>query len=258
MAATSAVAAVVAGALGAVPQRTDLAAAAAVPSRACSVSSLASFQSLSASCKTARSARAVSKKVGGRQIVCSVAAPSTSPRSASTEIVGKPTVLVAEKLGEAGLELLKKIANVDCSYNLSQEELCAKISLCDALIVRSGTKVTREVFEASNGRLKVVGRAGVGIDNVDLQAATEVGCLVVNAPTANTIAAAEHGIALLTALARNVAQASASMKAGKCAAQTLIFFLLRGFSRYKMLFSTIRGFFDFESSQLYESKSNTS
>jgi D-3-phosphoglycerate dehydrogenase len=60
-----------------------------------------------------------------------------------------------------------------------------------------------------------VGRAGVGIDNVDLQAATEVGCLVVNAPTANTVAAAEHGIALLTALARNVAPASASMKAGK-------------------------------------------
>jgi lactate dehydrogenase-like 2-hydroxyacid dehydrogenase len=62
--------------------------------------------------------------------------------------------------------------------------------------------------------VQVVGRAGVGIDNVDLQAATEVGCLVVNAPTANTVAAAEHGIALLTALARNVAQASASMKAG--------------------------------------------
>lgn len=59
-----------------------------------------------------------------------------------------------------------------------------------------------------------MGRAGVGIDNVDLQAATEVGCLVVNAPTANTVAAAEHGIALLTALARNVAQANASMKAG--------------------------------------------
>nr|GEY53429.1 D-3-phosphoglycerate dehydrogenase 2, chloroplastic [Tanacetum cinerariifolium] len=71
------------------------------------------------------------------------------------------------------------------------------------------------VFEASKGRLKVVGRAGVGIDNVDLQAATEFGCLVVNAPTANTIAAAEHGIALLSAMARNVAQADASMKAGK-------------------------------------------
>ncbi|GFZ10222.1 D-3-phosphoglycerate dehydrogenase [Actinidia rufa] len=127
----------------------------------------------------------------------------------------KPTILVAEKLGQAGLELLKGFANVDCSYNLSPEELCAKISLCDALIVRSGTKVTREVFESSGGRLKVVGRAGVGIDNVDLPAATEHGCLVVNAPTANTIAAAEHGIALLTAMARNIAQADASVKAGK-------------------------------------------
>ncbi|CAN1802856.1 D-3-phosphoglycerate dehydrogenase 1, chloroplastic [Linum perenne] len=128
---------------------------------------------------------------------------------------GKPTVLVAEKLGEAGLSLLKEFANVDCSYNLSPEELNTKISLCDALIVRSGTKVSREVFESSGGRLKVVGRAGVGIDNVDLAAATEHGCLVVNAPTANTVAAAEHGIALLAAMARNVAQADASVKAGK-------------------------------------------
>ncbi|CAA2960541.1 D-3-phosphoglycerate dehydrogenase 1, chloroplastic-like [Olea europaea subsp. europaea] len=126
----------------------------------------------------------------------------------------KPTVLVAEKLGEAGVKLLKDFANVDCSYNLSPEELCTKISLCDALIVRSGTKVSREVFESSGGRLKVVGRAGVGIDNVDLAAATEHGCLVVNAPTANTVAAAEHGIALLTAMARNIAQADASVKAG--------------------------------------------
>jgi phosphoglycerate dehydrogenase-like enzyme len=75
-------------------------------------------------------------------------------------------------------------------------------------------QVTRDVFEASRGRLKVVGRAGVGIDNVDLQAATESGCLVVNAPTANTIAAAEHAIALLTAMARNIAAADASLKAG--------------------------------------------
>ncbi|KAF3446609.1 hypothetical protein FNV43_RR11789 [Rhamnella rubrinervis] len=127
----------------------------------------------------------------------------------------KPTVLVAEKLGEPGLQLLKNFANVNCSYNLSPEELCTKISLCDALIVRSGTKVTREVFESSSGRLKVVGRAGVGIDNVDLSAATEHGCLVVNAPTANTIAAAEHGIALLIAMARNIPQADSSIKAGK-------------------------------------------
>lgn len=122
---------------------------------------------------------------------------------------------MAEKLGQAGIDLLKKHANVDCSYDLSVEELCTKISLCDALIVRSGTKVGRDVFESSRGRLKVVGRAGVGIDNVDLAAATEYGCLVVNAPTANTVAAAEHGIALLTAMARNVAQADASIKAGE-------------------------------------------
>ncbi|OIT29930.1 PREDICTED: D-3-phosphoglycerate dehydrogenase 1, chloroplastic-like [Nicotiana attenuata] len=137
------------------------------------------------------------------------------PRFVIFAMGAKPTVLVAEKLGEAGVDLLKEFADVDCSYNLSPEELRNKISLCDALIVRSGTKVSREVFESSGGRLKVVGRAGVGIDNVDLAAATEHGCLVVNAPTANTVAAAEHGIALLTAMARNIAQADASVKAGK-------------------------------------------
>ncbi|KAF4348463.1 hypothetical protein G4B88_017819 [Cannabis sativa] len=126
----------------------------------------------------------------------------------------RPTILVTEKLGEPGLQLLKRFANVDCSYNLSPEELCTKISLCDALIVRSGTTVSREVFESSGGRLKVVGRAGVGIDNVDLSAATEHGCLVVNAPNSNTIAAAEHGMALLMAMARNIPQANASIKQG--------------------------------------------
>ncbi|XP_010476936.1 PREDICTED: D-3-phosphoglycerate dehydrogenase 2, chloroplastic [Camelina sativa] len=127
----------------------------------------------------------------------------------------KPRILVAEKLGEAGLNLLRDFGDVDCSYELSPEDLKKKVAESDALIVRSGTKVTREVFEAAKGRLKVVGRAGVGIDNVDLQAATEHGCLVVNAPTANTVAAAEHGIALLASMARNVAQADASIKAGK-------------------------------------------
>jgi len=165
------------------------------------------------------SSRVVLKKSGGA-VKVTAAANSTPAAAEATRLqiektLDRPTVLVSEKLGEAGLELLRKMADVDCSYNLTQEELCAKISSCDALIVRSGTKVTREVFKAANGRLKVVGRAGVGIDNVDLQAATEVGCLVVNAPTANTVAAAEHGIALLTALSRNVAQASAALKAGK-------------------------------------------
>ncbi|PSS26121.1 D-3-phosphoglycerate dehydrogenase [Actinidia chinensis var. chinensis] len=157
-----------------------------------------------------------SKLGGGGAFSVAVSLPRRRrPAFVVLAVGGKPTVLVAEKLGEAGIDLLKEVANVDCSYNLSPEELCTKISLCDALIVRSGTKVTRDVFEASSGRLKVVGRAGVGIDNVDLAAATEHGCLVVNAPTANTVAAAEHGIALLTAMARNVAQADASVKAGK-------------------------------------------
>ncbi|TQD70315.1 hypothetical protein C1H46_044150 [Malus baccata] len=142
-----------------------------------------------------------------------VSKSSQLPKQPSSD--STPTILVSEKLGEAGLQVLRGFGNLECAYDLSPEELCAKISTCDALIVRSGTKVTRQVFEAAKGRLKVVGRAGVGIDNVDLQAATEFGCLVVNAPTANTVAAAEHGIALLTAMSRNVAQADASIKAGK-------------------------------------------
>ncbi|XP_048562534.1 D-3-phosphoglycerate dehydrogenase 3, chloroplastic-like [Triticum urartu] len=129
--------------------------------------------------------------------------------------LAKPAVLVAEKLGEAGLEVLRQFADVECAYGMSPAELLAKVAQFDALIVRSGTKVTREVLEAGRGRLRVVGRAGVGIDNVDLQASTEAGCLVVNAPTANTVAAAEHGIALLACMARNVSQADAALKAGK-------------------------------------------
>ncbi|XP_058192305.1 D-3-phosphoglycerate dehydrogenase 3, chloroplastic-like [Rhododendron vialii] len=132
-----------------------------------------------------------------------------------TTNTSKPTILVSEKLGEGGLDLLRSFADVECLYGMSPEQLCKEISRFDALIVRSGTKVSRDVFQAANGRLKVVGRAGVGIDNVDLQAATELGCLVVNAPTANTIAAAEHAIALLASMARNVAQSDASVKSGK-------------------------------------------
>ncbi|KAL4447497.1 hypothetical protein ABPG75_004716 [Micractinium tetrahymenae] len=147
--------------------------------------------------------------------------PAAAGRPSSMAVVAvaaeaaKPTILVAEKLGKGGVDMLKEVGTVDCSYDMTKEELLAKISLCDAIVIRSATKVTREVFEASKGRLKVVGRAGVGIDNVDLAAASEVGCLVVNAPTANTVAAAEHGIALLCALARNVSQADAAMKDGR-------------------------------------------
>jgi D-3-phosphoglycerate dehydrogenase len=113
------------------------------------------------------------------------------------------------------MALLEKFATVDVALGLTPDELNEKVKVSDALIIRSATQVTKAVFDASAGRLKVVGRAGVGVDNVDLGAATAAGCLVVNAPTANTVAAAEHGIALLTAVARNVAQADASIKAGR-------------------------------------------
>ena len=122
---------------------------------------------------------------------------------------------MAEKLGAGGVDMLKEVGNVDCTYGLTPEELLVKIKEVDAIVIRSATQVTRAVFEAAGGRLKVVGRAGVGIDNVDLAAASEYGCLVVNAPTANTVAAAEHGVALMCALARNVAQADLSMKEGR-------------------------------------------
>ena len=103
----------------------------------------------------------VSVSVRGKGVCVAVAVNSSSTAVAtpstteSEKALAKPTVLVAEKLGAAGIDLLEKVAVVDCSYNLSNEDLCAKISQCDALIVRSGTKVTREVFEASKGRLKV-------------------------------------------------------------------------------------------------------
>ncbi|XP_057458722.1 D-3-phosphoglycerate dehydrogenase 2, chloroplastic-like [Lotus japonicus] len=139
----------------------------------------------------------------------------TRCKSDGGEGISRPSILVSEKLGEAGLQVLRDVGQVECSYDLSPQDLCSKISSFDALIVRSGTKVTREVFQGAKGRLKVVGRAGVGIDNVDLEAATQYGCLVVNAPTANTIAAAEHAVALLAAMARNIPRADASLKAGK-------------------------------------------
>lgn len=105
------------------------------------------------------SSRVVVKKNGGA-VKVAIAANSMPAAAEATRLqiektLDRPTVLVSEKLGEAGLELLRKMADVDCSYNLTQEELCVKISSCDALIVRSGTKVTREVFKAANGRLKV-------------------------------------------------------------------------------------------------------
>ncbi|MRS11767.1 MAG: phosphoglycerate dehydrogenase [Actinobacteria bacterium] len=123
-------------------------------------------------------------------------------------------VLVAEKIADSGIDLLKKEFEVDVITGLSPEELVARIPAYDGLIVRSATKATREVLEAGVN-LKIVGRAGVGVDNVDVVAATERGVIVCNAPTSNIVSAAEHTIALMLAQARNIPQANASMHANK-------------------------------------------
>ncbi len=125
-------------------------------------------------------------------------------------------VLVSEPISETGLAPLRLDANiqVDVRPDLTPNELVEIIPGYDALLVRSSTQVTAKVLAAGK-KLRVVARAGVGVDNIDLHAATSLGVIVVNAPTGNTVAAAEHTIALLMALARNVPQADAHVRAGQ-------------------------------------------
>jgi D-3-phosphoglycerate dehydrogenase / 2-oxoglutarate reductase len=123
-------------------------------------------------------------------------------------------ILVAEPLAREGIDRLRAEHDVDERPNLSREELCGSIADYDALVVRSQVQVDADLIAAGQ-RLVVVGRAGVGVDNVDLDAATRAGITVVNAPTGNTIAAAEHTLALLFALARRIAAADASVRRGE-------------------------------------------
>ncbi|RPJ15426.1 MAG: phosphoglycerate dehydrogenase, partial [Actinobacteria bacterium] len=109
-------------------------------------------------------------------------------------------VLVTEKLSDAGLDLLRKDFEVDLRPELAAEGLAGAIGPYDALVVRSQTQVTADVIEAGDN-LKVVARAGIGLDNVDVDAATRRGVMVVNAPSSNIVSAAEHTIALLLAQA---------------------------------------------------------
>mmetsp|Transcript_11207 Transcript_11207/g.30160 ORF Transcript_11207/g.30160 Transcript_11207/m.30160 type:complete len:544 (+) Transcript_11207:22-1653(+) len=125
-------------------------------------------------------------------------------------------VLVPEKLSPEGLAILQAAHEVVVDLTLDAAGLLREIGKYDALIVRSGTKVTREVLEAG-AKLKVVGRAGVGVDNIDLPAASERGIMVVNAPTGNCLAAAEHAVALMCAMSRHIPAADASMKRGEWA-----------------------------------------
>jgi D-3-phosphoglycerate dehydrogenase len=130
-------------------------------------------------------------------------------------------ILVADPIAEEGIQSLRNYAQVDIKTELTPEQIKAIIDDYDALIVRSQTQVKAEVIELGE-KLKVIGRAGVGTDNIDVDAATKKGIVVVNAPTGNTVAAAEHTIALMLALARNVPQANSRLKSGKWQREAMV------------------------------------
>ena len=137
-------------------------------------------------------------------------------------------VLVADPVAEEGILMLRQAGiEVTVKTGLKKEDLLAIIGEFDGLIVRSETQVTEEVLAAAK-KLQIVVRAGVGVDNINTEAATKRGVLVANAPTANTIAAAEHTMALMLALARHVPKAHASMKAGEWARSKFMGIELRG------------------------------
>ncbi|MFV1990724.1 MAG: phosphoglycerate dehydrogenase [Acidimicrobiales bacterium] len=124
-------------------------------------------------------------------------------------------VLVTEKIAESGLEQLRAAGHeVDVRLGLSHEELCAAVVGAEGLLVRSATQVTDEVIVAGSSLL-VIGRAGIGLDNIDIEAATRRGVMVANAPQSNIVSAAEHAIALLMAVARNIPQAHAALSSGR-------------------------------------------
>src|SRR5271154_6224982 len=124
-------------------------------------------------------------------------------------------VLISDKLSDAAVAIFRNRGiEVDVKPGLTPAELRAIIPIYDGLAIRSATKVTKELLEAAVN-LKVVGRAGIGVDNVDLKSATARGVVVMNTPLGNTITTAEHAIAMMFALARQIPEASASTKAGK-------------------------------------------
>ncbi|HLJ75727.1 MAG TPA: phosphoglycerate dehydrogenase [Thermoanaerobaculia bacterium] len=138
-------------------------------------------------------------------------------------------VLVTDTLADSGLAILRAASDVDLDYRpgLKGADLLAAVKETDALITRSGTAVTRELVNAGK-RLRIVGRAGVGLDNVDVDACTERGILVINAPTANILSATEHTMAMLLALCRNIPAADASVKRGEWVRNKFMGFELSG------------------------------
>src|SRR6188472_1171018 len=131
-----------------------------------------------------------------------------------TELMYK--VLVTDSIADSGLDILRAAEDVDLDYRpgLKDQALLDAVAQSDALITRSGTSVTEELVNAGT-RLRIVGRAGVGLDNVDVDACTARGILVINAPTANIMSATEHTMAMLLALCRNIPEAHASVKRGE-------------------------------------------
>ena len=123
------------------------------------------------------------------------------------------SVLAVDGIAAEGIEILKKNFNVEVHDKISADELLEIIPKFDALIVRSASKVTAEVLNRAEN-LKIIGRAGVGVDNIDVKAATERGIIVINSPDGNTIAATEHTFAMMAALSRNIPQANKTMHAG--------------------------------------------
>ena len=123
-------------------------------------------------------------------------------------------ILISDPIATEGVELLKAHAEVDVKLGLMHQQLTEIMGEYEALVVRSETKVTQEIIKAGT-KLQVIARAGIGVDNIDLDAATNRGIAVVNAPTGNTVAAAEHTLALILALARNVPQAHQSLTQGQ-------------------------------------------
>ena len=123
-------------------------------------------------------------------------------------------VLVAERIADSGVELLRERFEVDVGLDWSREELVERIGDYHGVVIRSATRLDAELIGRAD-RLRVIGRAGIGVDNVDVEAATKRGIVVANAPQSNIVAAAEHTIALMLALARNVPQAHSSLTAGR-------------------------------------------
>ncbi|HVC38571.1 MAG TPA: phosphoglycerate dehydrogenase [Candidatus Dormibacteraeota bacterium] len=139
----------------------------------------------------------------------------------------RPRILVADPIAADGIARLRAVGEVEVALKLSEEQLAERVGPFQALVVRSETKVTAKVI-AAGAQLRVIGRAGVGVDNIDVEAASAHGVLVVNAPTGNTVAAAEHTLALMLALVRNVARGDSALRSGRWERAQLVGSELRG------------------------------